>query len=660
MKKSIQVQLAEALDEVEQLRIRLSSLARAAERDAAVPPEQTSQLKTEYEERLQAVEQKVSSLKSGFARQIRQMEITLRAYDEQIAQLKAKAASGQVTPRRYKREIEKLSRGRHASEEKLSALQTMSRAESGADLSNMIPPPEVKIGRGTLSVNDLILRYAGMVPAVMLLVSIFMPVATAMGTGHVSLLQAGRLAQMAGDGRGVFLWLIPLAVACAAGAASMARNRMVRGGLMLALGTLCLAPLAMAMAFALFYPRTGADGLDSLAEAVINPGSGAFVILAALTAIYIFGGVNVGRSSQGRRWCILATMFLILVSLGTTAYCVVIVNAKPTVTVAIGDQGLFGANLDIDVFNGGNLPLVLRRELGQTSKRNEFVLKIQRRGQDQGWQDVETGLGLGVLDVDNAIVKPNTTRTITWPAKIETDSAVVFRAVLVNANGRVVISKPVEVVRSRSAAAVHSRSASVSDTTDENANLTLAQKKVDELEAQGGTITERMLSHEVAAARDAVDKLQDSTEKEYMHRRIDRVILTVRDRQAKPLMDKAADYANKKLDSMALAAYKDATDIYQRVPKPLVLHDVPQIVREAEQAIRRIQLSRNPIERFEVRGIVKRGGTAVAMLFDKLTGSSRPAQEGERLDEFQVEKVDQSQGIVTISRGGKRFELYGR
>jgi hypothetical protein len=662
MKKSIQVQLAEALGELDQIRVHLSSLARAAGDGTAAPAGQTSVMKTEYENRLRSLEQTVNSLKSGFNRQINQLRITLEAYNDQIEQLKTHAASGVLTPRRFKRQLEKLSSGKAESEEKLSTLEVLSSAQSAADLRDVVPPPPpvMYAGGGQHVSGDVVLRSAGAALAAVLLVSTFMPLVSTAGLLKVSLFQVGRLAQATGDGRGVLLWLTPLLFAAIAGISSMLRDRSARGGILLAIGVLSLAPLALAVTFGLFHPGGGGgDELVGLIASAAQPEIGAFGLLGAFAGMYILGGINLRDSDIGKRWCVATTFCLILVCVATTVYCVVVVNAKPSLTLSIANQGLFDSSLGIDVYNGGNLPLILRRDMAGATKRNEFVLKMQKRGTDEGWSDVESGLGTGLLDLETAVVAPNMSRTVLWSPRSAT-GATAFRAVLVNSGGRVVASGAVSPTRSLQTA--NSRTDSTDGQPGDNTALARARQEVDDIEAQSNTMSADMLPHEIAGARSAIDdvevKAENKMELDSLHNRVDKVILDVRDREAESIFKTALDYRDRKLDEMAIGKCSDVVGVYQKSPRPRMLSGDPEMVKKARDMIRQIQMRRDPEARFEVRGIMKQGDSAVAMLIDKLDDTTRSARKGEKIDEFRVETVDPARGIVVLRRGQYKYELH--
>ncbi|NLX14781.1 MAG: hypothetical protein GXY44_14180, partial [Phycisphaerales bacterium] len=87
----------------------------------------------------------------------------------------------------------------------------------------------------------------------------------------------------------------------------------------------------------------------------------------------------------------------------------------------------------------------------------------------------------------------------------------------------------------------------------------------------------------------------------------------------------------------------------------------PLPVEQAQLLLDRIEQYRRmrdtPEERFRVRGIVKARGDTLANVEDRLTGIRHRVRRGDRVEEFRVERVDETDGSVQISLGSRYFTL---
>jgi len=656
----MQAQLAQALEERDQLRSHLSNLANIAD-DNDVSAEQSAALKAEYEQRLGRVEQRIASLKSSVQSQINIMKSAVDAYNAQIEKLRVQAASGALAPAEFQRQVQKLSRGKERSKQQLASFQIMVKAESPTDLAGITGPRRTRVRIGGGDVHEIVLRAAGGVVGGLLLVSVFMPAASGLGgLVKVSLFQAGNLAHNLGDSKGLLLWIVPIAVALVIGLTSAISKRTVRGGVLVCIGAFILAALVVALAVATFYPMPVAGGLSGIASAVARPGLGIFCMFVALLATYVLGGANLWTSKRGREWTILTAVLLVLTGIGTSVYCMFGFNAEPELALAVAGEGSYGADMNITITNGGNLAMMLSDTLSKKAERNEFALKVQRRGKDGTWTDVATGLEMAgsILGPGQTTIPPGESNTFKYPAGFARGEQVAaMRAVLVNNSGEVVTSDPVEVTRSAQLQQRPSSSLTPTPAITENPAVAEAQRKVDTLEAQGSTVSRDRFAQSVAEVRAAIDRVDDVSERNGLHKRVDNAIRSAKDGQTRQMYVQAYEYYNKGFYEQALDSCNAIIDICSEPPVPMVMRQAPNSLSQARTLISHIEMMLDPHKRYSVRGVIMRDGSASAMVYDNHSRRSRTVGVGDKLDEYKVEAIDDKQGVVALRKGGETFKL---
>jgi len=657
---SMQAQLVQALEDREQLRTHMASLAGLPE-DSDVSAEQAAALKAEYEKRLQAAEQQIDSLRNKCRNEISILKTTLDAYNAQIEKLRVQAASGALTADQFRQQVGKLARGKGQTEEKLAALETMLAAESPADVAAVATPRATRIqfgGSGDMS--NPALRIVGGVLGALLLIATFMPAVSAPGgVVKVSLFQAGSLIHNLGESRGFLLWIAPITLGFVIGLTSLVSKRSLRGGILLFIGTLVLAPLVMSLAAATFYPMAVSSGMSELANAVASPGTGIFLLFAALLGTYILACVNLWPSRSGRGWSILSVLLLVVAGAGTGGYCLFGVNAVPQLTLAAADQSMYGTTVNITVSNSGNLPMVLEREVSDKTKRNEFALKVQSRQAEGAWNDVATGLGGGLFGMGGNTVPPGESKIVEYPVRFEAGTqAAVIRAVLVNSRGDIVTSSPLEILRSS-----QPRPFPVPDAVpvkEDDRDVAIAKREVGMLEAQGSSIPLNRLAQSIALPRSAINRVKAKPERDELHKRVDIVILNAKDTQTRQMYAEASDLVENELYDRAIELCDRIVELCLQPPTPAVLQQNPQSLIQTRMLLVDIDLLVNPTKRYEVRGIITQGTSVNAMVYDNRTRESRTVGVKDKLDDYTVDRIDDRQGILVLRKGRDTFTLSQR
>jgi len=650
----MEAQLAQALEEREQLRTRIAKLAGLSE-NSDVSAEQAAVLKAEHEQRLQVAEQQIDSLRNKCRNEISILKTTLDAYNAQIEKLREQVVSGAITPDQFQQQVGKLARGRDQTEEKLASFKTMLTAESPADLDGitLARAARVQFGGGG-DMPNLALRMVGTALGTLLIISTFMPAVSGPdGLVKVSLFHADALIHNLGDSLGFLLWIVPITLGTVIGLTSLVSKRLLRGGTLLFISTLVLAPLVMSLAAATFYPMAISAGMTELMNAVASPGTGLFLMFAALLGTYVLAGVNLWVSGSGRGWSILSVLLLVAAVSGTSGYCLFGVNAVPQLALAATDQSLYGTTVNVTVSNSGNLPMALSSELSEGSRRNEFVLKVQHRQVGGAWSDVATGLGGGLFGMGQNIVAPGESKIVEYPARFEAGAQTgVIRAVLVNSRGNVVSSPPLELLRSSPLGPILVK--------EEDRTVAIAEREVGMLEAQGGSILLDRLAESIAFARSAINRVKAKPERDKLHKRVDMVVLNAKDMQTRPMYTEASTLVENGLYDKASETCNKIVGLCLEPPTPAVLKQDPQVLLQTRTLLAAIDMLVNPTKRYEVRGIITQGTSVSAMVFDNHTRQSLTVGVKDKLDDCTVDQIDDKMGTLVLRKGRDTFVLSRR
>jgi len=653
-KGSMQAELFHALEDREQLRTRIAKLAGLSE-NSDVSAEQADVLKAEYEKRVQVVEQQIDLFRNKFRNEMSILKTTLDAYNAQIEKLREQAVSGAITPDQFQQQVGKAARGRDRTEEKLASFKIMLAAESPADLAGMTLPAAAGVqSDGGRDMSNLTLRIVGIVLGTLLVISTFMPaVPGPVGLARVSLFHVGTLIHNLDDSRGLVLWIGPITLGIVIGLTSLVSKRLLRGGILLFISILVLAPLLMSLAAATFYPMAISAGMTELMKAVASPGTGLFLMFAALLGTYILAGVNLWASRSGRGWSVLSVLLLAAAASGTSGYCLFGVNAVPQLAVAATDRSLDKTTVNVTVSNSGNLPMALSGELSDKSRRNEFVLKVQHRQADGAWSDVTTGLGEGLFDMEENIVAPGESKSVEYTARFEDGVQTgVIRAVLVNSRGNVVSSPPLELLRLSQPGPILMEEA--------DRTVAIAEREVGLLEAQGGSILLDRLAESIAFARSAINRVQAKPERDELHKRVDTVILNAKDTQTRPMYTEASTLVENGLYDKAIETCDKIVGLCLQPPTPAVLEQDPQVLLQTRTLLAAIDMLVNPTKRYEVRGIITQGTSVSAMVFDNHTRQSLTVGVKDKLDDYTVDQIDDKLGTVMLRKGRDTFVLSRR
>ena len=653
---SMRVQLVQALEDREQLRAHMANLAGLPE-DSDVSAEQADALKAEYEKRLLAAEQQIDLFRNKCRNEISILKTTVDAYNAQIEKLRVQAASGALTAQQFQQQAGKLTRGKGQTEEKLAAFQTMLAAESPADLGAMATPRAARIPFAGADMRNVALRLVGGVFGALFLVATFMPAVQAMGgVVKVSLFQAGNLIHSLGESRGLLLWIVPITLGLVVGLTSFVSKRSKRGGILLFTGTLVLSPLVISLAAATFYPTAISTGMTELVNTVASPGTGIFLLFAALLGTYILAGINLWPSGSGKGWSILSVLLLVVAAVGTSGYCLFGVNAVPQLTLALADRNAYGTTVNITVSNSGNLPMVLGREVSDKAKRNEFALKIQSRQANSAWSDVTVRADGQLFDVGANTVLPGESKVIEYPAGFAgRNRADVIRGVLVNNRGDVATSPPLEIVQPSQPGLVSSPDPVAVQDIDRDAAM--AKREIAMLEAQGGSILLENLAQSVAVPRSAVNRIKAEPMRDELHIRIDRVILSAKDTQTRQMFDEATKLVESDLYDRAVETCERIVGLCLRPPELVVLEQEPRVLGQTRALLVSIDLLVNPTKRYEVRGIIAQGTSTSAMVYDNHTKMSYTVSVNDKLDDYTVERLDDKQGVLVLRKGRDTFML---
>jgi hypothetical protein len=147
-------------------------------------------------------------------------------------------------------------------------------------------------------------------------------------------------------------------------------------------------------------------------------------------------------------------------------------------------------------------------------------------------------------------------------------------------------------------------------------------------------------------ARDAAGALTGNVDE--FTREMDDLIAIVKERVARPLIDKArVAFERSNLDE-AESQCRNVIRICKATPLPEKPQDNPDsAMAEALELLSYIEAARNPAMRFDVRLITDLGHNIMAALIvDKLQGRSVNVREGDRLDRFTVKQIVFGQGVV--------------
>jgi hypothetical protein len=663
-------QLHDALLQQKQLRAQIGKLAELAETGEATA-EQQAALQGEYEQKLQTLEKQIASLKTAIEGQIAILDTTLQAYDAQYDTLKAQAAGGTIPPDQFQRQVQKVLQGRQPVQQKLAAFQTMLAAESPEDLAGVVqteaPDKAFLTRRASGNLANVVLRIVGAAVAILLFLSVFLPFLSSAFEGilapRISLLRAGTFLVRAGERSGPLLWVVPMLLAVIVGAASAIRQRMPRGGLLLLVGTVAISSIITGLAFVLFHPAPGFSQTTDVIGALARPGPGAICLILSLLGVYVLGAVNMWISKAGKGWFIFTVIFLVAAGSATAGYCLFGVNAKPALVLAEVRRERSYSTLDINVSNGGNLEMVVRGAAPKKAKRNDYVLRVQRQQENGDWKDLKGGFSGGI--VRQTSVEPGEAKKIPYRVRApgQTESAS-FRAILVDKGNGTVTSNAVVVVGSSPPAPTGSRTQPPpTPRAREDPALRGARAGVRELEGQVRTLSQGALWQRVQEARRTINGLTNTSNRETLHRRVDKVILDGLDRAARPMYDRAVGLANQEEWERALKACNEAISVYEApgVPRPRVsrLDDSP-VLANARVLLAQVSLMSDPTKRYIVTGAMRAGSAVCAFVTDGATGRKSRVVKDDRLDGFDVVEVSESPAGIVLRKGINTWKIEKR
>ena len=251
---------------------------------------------------------------------------------------------------------------------------------------------------------------------------------------------------------------------------------------------------------------------------------------------------------------------------------------------------------------------------------------------------------------------PGESIVIEYPAGFaDQNQPAVIRAVLVNNRGDAVTSPPLEILQPSQLRPLPSLDPAAAE--EDDPNVPIAKREIGVLEAQGGSILLDNLAQSVAVPRSAINRVREKPVRDELHKRVDRVILSAKDTQTRRLFDEATNLVEKDLYDNATEMCEMIVELCLRPPTPAVLEQDPQILVQTRTLLVSIDLLVNPTKRYEVRGIIAQGASASAMVYDNHTRMSRTVAVNDKLDDYMVERLDDTQGILVLRKGRETFTL---
>ncbi len=320
---------------------------------------------------------------------------------------------------------------------------------------------------------------------------------------------------------------------------------------------------------------------------------------------------------------------------------------------------MYGTTVNITVSNSGNLSMVLDREVSDKTKRNEFALKVQSRQAEGAWKDVATGLGGGLFGMGGNTVPPGESKIIQYPARLaDRNQSTIIRAVLVNGSGDVVTSPSLEILPSSQSRPFPSPDAV--PVKEDDRDVAIAKREVGMLEAQGGSIPLDRLAQSVAFPRSAINRVTAKQERDELHKRVDRIILSAKDAHIRQMYAEAYNLVENGLYDRAIELCDKIVELCLQPPTPAVLQQNPQSLNQTRMLLVDIDLLVNPTKRYEVRGIITQGTSVNAMVYDNRTRESRTVAVKDKLDDYTVDRIDNKQGTLVLRKGRDTFTLRRR
>ncbi len=188
--------------------------------------------------------------------------------------------------------------------------------------------------------------------------------------------------------------------------------------------------------------------------------------------------------------------------------------------------------------------------------------------------------------------------------------------------------------------------------------------EVTALAQRAATLEDEPLWEAIRELRTRVAESPAAQDAAAAHERLDQIIVQRIAERATPLYAQAFErFQAQEIDdaericreTIALAGAETIPALHSADrPGPLPVEQAQLLLDRIEQYRR---MRDTPEERFRVRGIVKARGDTLANVEDRLTGIRHRVRRGDRVEEFRVERVDETDGSVQISLGSRYFTL---
>jgi len=646
-------------------------------RSGRIASGEAQRMSSEYERQLRAANERIGILKQQVQARLAMVRPAMGAYDGELRRLACDAQEERISAQQYQEEMARIlgERAALAERERVPLLEALLRAETPQELDgmdDMAPDGETSPIRAAWEVG---MRRANIAVAAAIMIAAVLPFfcvsITSVAREGDSLFRAA----YAGLGRSslsLLFVICPLALAAGTGFSSLIRNHRPRALVLLGHGAVAVSAAAILVAIAISYPSPAASDLYAMLVRLGAAEPGLVLMMACVLCLYALAMKDLVFSRRGV--LALAVAFGAPILTGTLAwgYCYATSDVKAVISlnahVETETELMPKAQVEIEVANKGSVPLYIEKRLEEAMSPAQFAVDIQEHA-DGAWMGMGIPLESAAQAEGDAIrVPPKRILRLTGSfACARSSEGLSLRAILTGVHGAEILSNEITVTLPKPPSPVAESNPAVPDTgpvepavePDASAEIENARVKVEQLQRQLAQDKASTVSSMLRETREAIDKIPGASDREPLNRMVDSAILSAKEREASDILRRANEAFNNEAYDRAASMTRDVLDVFAREPLPVVLttsDTAAALQEEARNLLDTAGQAGNPELRFTLTGIMRLGdGRKGAFLNDNVTGESLRVGEGDRLRQWQVEKV--TAGSVVLVNGTESWEL---